>query len=166
MAERQGRHRETRETARGLIVNLSDVLFDTGKADLKPGTREKLSRLSGVLLSHPGLHVEVEGHADNVGATDFNQTLSESRAASVRDYLVRGGIAPNTVGTAGFGESQPVASNDTAAGKQQNRRVGAKPSEERASLKQRDGGRQAPRLSFAASRGCGRFGISRSFYVP
>lgn len=123
MAERQGRHRETRETARGLIVNLSDVLFDTGKADLKPGTREKLSRLSGVLLSHPGLHVEVEGHADNVGATDFNQTLSESRAASVRDYLVRGGIAPNTVGTAGFGESQPVASNDTAAGKQQNRRV-------------------------------------------
>jgi len=114
---------ETRESARGLVVNLSDVLFDTGKADLKPGAREKLSRLSGVLLSHPGLHVEVEGHADSVGATDFNQTLSESRAASVRDYLVRGGIAPNTVGTAGFGESQPVASNDTAAGKQQNRRV-------------------------------------------
>jgi len=114
---------ETRESARGLIVNLSDVLFDTGKADLKPGAREKLSRLSGVLLSHPGLHVEVEGHADSVGATDFNQTLSESRASSVRDYLVRGGIAPNTVGTAGFGESQPVASNDTAAGKQQNRRV-------------------------------------------
>ena len=114
---------ETRESARGLVVNLSDVLFDTGKADLKPGAREKLSRLSGVLLSHPGLHVEVEGHADSVGATDFNQTLSESRAASVRDYLVRGGIAPNTVGTAGFGERQPVASNDTAAGKQQNRRV-------------------------------------------
>ena len=114
---------ETRETARGLVVNLSDVLFDTGKADLKPGAREKLSRLSGVLLSHPGLHVEVEGHADSVGATDYNQTLSENRAASVRDYLVRGGIAPNTVGTAGFGESKPVASNDTAAGKQQNRRV-------------------------------------------
>jgi outer membrane protein OmpA-like peptidoglycan-associated protein len=114
---------ETRETARGLVVNLSDVLFDTGKADLKPGAREKLSRLSGVLMSHPGLHVEVEGHADSVGATDLNQTLSESRAASVRDYLVRGGIAPNSVGTAGFGESQPVASNATAAGKQQNRRV-------------------------------------------
>ena len=114
---------ETRESARGLVVNLSDVLFDTGKADLKPGAREKLSRLSGVLMSHPGLYVEVEGHADSVGATDFNQTLSESRAASVRDYLVRGGIAPNTVGTAGFGESQPVASNGTAAGKQQNRRV-------------------------------------------
>ena len=114
---------ETRESARGLVVNLSDVLFDTGKADLKPGAREKLSRLSGVLMSHPGLHVEVEGHADSVGATDFNQTLSESRAASVRDYLVRGGIAPDTVGTAGFGESQPVASNGTAAGKQQNRRV-------------------------------------------
>ena len=114
---------ETRESARGLVVNLSDVLFDTGKADLKPGAREKLSRLSGVLLSHPGLHVEVEGHADSVGATGLNQTLSENRAASVRDYLVRGGIAPNTVGTAGFGESQPVASNGTAAGKQQNRRV-------------------------------------------
>jgi len=114
---------ETRESARGLVVNLSDVLFDTGKADLKPGAREKLAKLTGVLLSHPGLHVEVEGHADSVGATGFNQTLSESRAVSVRDYLVRGGIAPDTVGTAGFGESQPVASNDTAAGKQQNRRV-------------------------------------------
>ena len=114
---------ETRESARGLVVNLSDVLFDTGKADLKPGAREKLARLTGVLLSHPGLHVEVEGHADSVGAEGFNQTLSENRASSVRDYLVREGIAPNTVGTAGFGESQPVASNGTAAGKQQNRRV-------------------------------------------
>ena len=114
---------ETQETARGLIVNLSDVLFDTGKADLKPGAREKLARLSGVLLSHPGLHVEVEGHTDSVGAESYNQQLSESRAGSVRDYLVREGIAPNTVGTAGFGESKPVASNGTAAGKQQNRRV-------------------------------------------
>ena len=114
---------ETKETARGLIVNLSDVLFDTGKADLKPGAREKLARLSGVLLSHPGLHVEVEGHTDSVGGDSYNQQLSESRAGSVRDYLVREGIAPNTVGTAGFGESKPVASNGTAAGKQQNRRV-------------------------------------------
>ncbi len=114
---------ETRESTRGLVVNLSDVLFDTGRADLKPGAREKLARLTGVLLSHPGLHVEVEGHADSVGAESFNQTLSEGRASSVRDYLVREGIAPNSVGTAGFGESQPVASNGTAAGKQQNRRV-------------------------------------------
>jgi len=114
---------ETRESARGLVVNLSDVLFDTGKADLKPGAREKLSRLSGVLLSHPGLHIEVEGHTDNVGADNYNQQLSETRASSVRDYLVREGIASNTVGTSGFGESKPVASNGTAAGKQQNRRV-------------------------------------------
>ena len=114
---------ETRESARGLVVNLSDVLFDTGKADLKPGAREKLSRLSGVLLSHPGLHIEVEGHTDNVGADSYNQQLSETRASSVRDYLVREGIASNTVGTSGFGESKPVASNGTAAGKQQNRRV-------------------------------------------
>jgi outer membrane protein OmpA-like peptidoglycan-associated protein len=114
---------ETKETARGLIVNLSDVLFDTGKADLKPGAREKLARLSGVLLSNPGLHVEVEGHTDSVGGDSYNQQLSESRAGSVRDYLVREGIASNTVGTAGFGESKPVASNGTAAGKQQNRRV-------------------------------------------
>jgi len=114
---------ETKETARGLIVNLSDVLFDTGKADLKPGAREKLARLSGVLLSNPGLHIEVEGHTDSVGGDSYNQQLSESRAGSVRDYLVRGGIASNTVGTAGFGESKPVASNGTAAGKQQNRRV-------------------------------------------
>ncbi len=114
---------ETKETARGLIVNLSDVLFDTGKADLKPGAREKLARLSGVLLSNPGLHVEVEGHTDSVGGDSYNQQLSESRAGSVRDYLVREGIASNSVGTAGFGESKPVASNGTAAGKQQNRRV-------------------------------------------
>ena len=114
---------ETRESARGLVVNLSDVLFDTGKADLKPGAREKLSRLSGVLLSHPGLHIEVEGHTDNVGGDSYNQQLSETRASSVRDYLVREGIASNTVGTSGFGESKPVASNGTAAGKQQNRRV-------------------------------------------
>ena len=114
---------ETRESARGLVVNLSDVLFDTGKADLKPGAREKLSRLSGVLLSHPGLYVEIEGHTDNVGADNYNQQLSETRASSVRDYLVREGIAPSTVGTSGFGESKPVASNGTSAGKQQNRRV-------------------------------------------
>jgi outer membrane protein OmpA-like peptidoglycan-associated protein len=114
---------ETRETARGLIVNLSDVLFDTASANLKPGAREKLAKVAGVLLAHPGLNVEVEGHTDSVGAEGYNQRLSENRASSVRDYLVRQGIAPGTVATAGFGESQPVASNDTSAGRQQNRRV-------------------------------------------
>ena len=114
---------DTRETARGLIVNLSDVLFDTGSATLKPGAREKLSRISGILASHQGLRVEVEGHTDNVGADDYNQQLSERRGASVRTYLVQQGIASGAVGTTGFGEGTPVATNGTAAGRQQNRRV-------------------------------------------
>jgi outer membrane protein OmpA-like peptidoglycan-associated protein len=114
---------ETRESARGLIVNLSDVLFDTGSANLKPGAREKLAKVAGILLSHPELKIQVEGHTDSVGGTDYNQHLSENRAESVRAYLVGSGIAPGLVGTAGFGESQPVASNETATGRQQNRRV-------------------------------------------
>ena len=114
---------ETRETARGLIVNLSDVLFDTGSATLKPGAREKLARVAGLLLSQPGLKLQVEGHTDSVGDESYNQRLSHNRADSVRTYLVAQGIASTAVGTAGFGESQPVASNDTAAGRQQNRRV-------------------------------------------
>jgi outer membrane protein OmpA-like peptidoglycan-associated protein len=114
---------ETRESARGLIVNLSDVLFDTGSANLKPGAREKLAKVAGILLSHRGLKLQVEGHTDSVGSEDYNQRLSENRASSVRTYLVEQGIAANSIGTAGFGETSPVASNDTAAGRQQNRRV-------------------------------------------
>ena len=114
---------DTRETARGLIVNLSDVLFDTGSATLKPGAREKLSRISGILASHQGLRVEVEGHTDNVGAEDYNQQLSERRGATVRTYLVQQGIASGAIGTTGLGEGTPVATNGTAAGRQQNRRV-------------------------------------------
>ena len=114
---------ETRETARGLIVNLSDVLFDTARADLKPGAREKLSRVVGIVLSHPGLRMEVEGHTDSVGSDSYNQQLSERRAASVRSYLVAAGVAPTAVATSGRGETSPVASNATAAGRQQNRRV-------------------------------------------
>lgn len=114
---------ETRETARGLIVNLSDVLFDFNSANLKPGAREKLARVSGVLLSQPGLHVEVEGHTDSIGSDEYNQRLSERRASSVHDYLVQQGIAREAVGTSGVGESRPVATNATAAGRQQNRRV-------------------------------------------
>jgi outer membrane protein OmpA-like peptidoglycan-associated protein len=114
---------ETRETARGLIVNLSDVLFDTGSANLKAGAREKLARVSGIIVSHPGLKLEIEGHTDSVGSDDSNQRLSQQRADSVRAYLGQQGIAPGAVGTAGFGEGKPVATNDTAAGRQQNRRV-------------------------------------------
>jgi outer membrane protein OmpA-like peptidoglycan-associated protein len=114
---------DTRETARGLIVNLSDVLFDTGSAGLKPGAREKLARVSGILVSHPGLRLEVEGHTDGVGTDSYNQALSERRAESVRAYLVAQKIASTSVGAVGFGEGQPVATNGTAAGRQQNRRV-------------------------------------------
>ena len=114
---------ETRETARGLIVNLSDVLFDTAQATLKPGAREKLARVSGILVTHPDLKLEIEGHTDSVGSDSYNQGLSERRAESVRSYLVSQRIAAQTITTAGFGESRPVATNANAAGRQQNRRV-------------------------------------------
>lgn len=114
---------ETRDTARGLVVNMSDVLFDTGKYDLRSGAREKLARLSGIVLSHPGLRLEVEGHTDSVGSDMLNQKLSEQRADSVRSYIIAQGLPPDSVTSKGFGKSVPVASNDTAAGRQQNRRV-------------------------------------------
>jgi outer membrane protein OmpA-like peptidoglycan-associated protein len=114
---------ETRETARGLIVNLSDVLFDTASSNLKPGAREKLARVSGILVTHPGLRLEIEGHTDSVGSDDYNQQLSGRRAESVRVYLVDQRIPSASVGASGLGESHPVATNDTAAGRQQNRRV-------------------------------------------
>jgi outer membrane protein OmpA-like peptidoglycan-associated protein len=114
---------ETRDTARGLIVNMSDVLFDTGRYTLRPAAREKLAKISGIVLAHPGLRLEVEGHTDSVGGDAYNQRLSEQRADTVRAYLVGQGINPDTVLARGFGKSMPVASNDTAAGRQQNRRV-------------------------------------------
>jgi len=114
---------QTRETARGLIVNVSDVLFDTGRHTLRPGATEKLAKVAGILLAHPGLKLEVEGHTDSVGSDDYNQTLSERRAQTVRDYLVRQGLAQDAITWRGFGEAQPVASNDSASGRQQNRRV-------------------------------------------
>jgi outer membrane protein OmpA-like peptidoglycan-associated protein len=114
---------ETRDTARGLIVNMSDVLFDTAQYSLKPGAREKLAKVAGIVIAHPGLKLAVEGHTDIVGGDDYNQKLSENRANSVRDYLVSQGIKPENVTAQGFGKTRPVASNDTAAGRQQNRRV-------------------------------------------
>jgi outer membrane protein OmpA-like peptidoglycan-associated protein len=114
---------QTRDSARGLIVNMSDVLFDTGKWTLRPGAREKLAKVAGIILGHPGLKLEVEGHTDSVGSDEYNMTLSDRRAQSVRDYLVSQGIAEDNTTARGFGEGSPVASNDTAAGRQQNRRV-------------------------------------------
>lgn len=112
---------ETRDSARGLIVNMSDVLFDFNKYTLKPEAREKLAKMSGIVLAHPGLKLAVEGHTDSVGSDEYNQKLSEQRAGAVRDYLVQQGVAEPTA--TGFGETRPIASNDNAAGRQQNRRV-------------------------------------------
>jgi len=114
---------QTRDSARGLIVSMSDVLFDTGRFSLKPGAREKLAKVAGILLAYPGLNIEVGGYTDNVGGDAMNQTLSENRADSVRDYLVQEGVATNSVSAKGFGNTLPVASNDSSAGRQQNRRV-------------------------------------------
>ena len=114
---------QTRDSARGLIVSMSDVLFDTGKYSLKPGAREKLAKVAGILLAYPGLNIEVGGYTDNVGGDEMNQTLSEHRAGSVRDYLVNQGVASNSVSAKGFGNTLPVATNDNSAGRQQNRRV-------------------------------------------
>ena len=114
---------QTRDSARGLIVNMSDVLFDTGSFTLKPGAREKLAKISGIVLAHPGLSLQIEGHTDSVGGDDFNQQLSERRAVSVRDFLAEQGVSPGSITARGFGKMQPVATNDTAEGRQRNRRV-------------------------------------------
>jgi outer membrane protein OmpA-like peptidoglycan-associated protein len=114
---------QTRETARGLIVNMSDVLFDFNKYTLKPDAREKLAKVSGILLAYPGLTLQVEGYTDNVGTDDYNQKLSEERADGVRDFLVTEGVAQNNISAAGYGKSDPVADNSTASGRAENRRV-------------------------------------------
>jgi len=114
---------ETRDSARGLIVSMSDVLFDTGQYSLKPGAREKLAKVAGILIAYPGLNIAVGGYTDNVGGDDMNQKLSENRAGAVRDYLVQEGVTANSVSATGFGNSSPVASNDNSAGRQENRRV-------------------------------------------
>ena len=114
---------QTRDSARGLIVNMSDVLFDTGSYTLKPGAREKLAKISGIVLAHPGLNLQIEGHTDSVGTDEFNQQLSERRADSVRDFLAEQGVPASSITAKGFGKTQPVASNDTAEGRQRNRRV-------------------------------------------
>ena len=106
-----------------MIVNMTDVLFDTGKYSLRPGAREKLARVAGIVAGHPGLKLDVEGHTDSVGGDDYNQQLSEHRGSSVRDYLMEQGMPVSSVTTQGFGKTRPVASNETVEGRQQNRRV-------------------------------------------
>lgn len=114
---------ETRDTERGLIVNMGDILFDSGQATLKPAAREKLARLAGLCLAYPGLQLEAEGHTDNVGGEEFNIRLSQRRAEAVRAYLIDQGIPPGKISASGMGMSLPIASNDTPQGRQRNRRV-------------------------------------------
>ncbi|OGR89328.1 MAG: hypothetical protein A3A86_06905 [Elusimicrobia bacterium RIFCSPLOWO2_01_FULL_60_11] len=114
---------QTRDTARGLVVNMSDVLFRTGSNELRPNVREKLAKLAGIVLAYPGLKLEMEGHTDNVGGDSYNQDLSEKRAQTVRDYLVNQGVPSNSIVSRGFGKTQPMNSNATAEGRQMNRRV-------------------------------------------
>jgi outer membrane protein OmpA-like peptidoglycan-associated protein len=114
---------ETRETARGLIMNMSDVLFDFGKYSLKSDAREKLAKTAGIVLGHPGLSLQIEGYTDNVGSDEYNLKLSQQRADAVRDFLISQGIQPGSVTARGFGKTNPIAPNDTAQGRQKNRRV-------------------------------------------
>jgi outer membrane protein OmpA-like peptidoglycan-associated protein len=114
---------ETRDTDRGLVVNMPDVLFDVGQYTLKPAARERLARISGILLAYPEVRLEVEGHTDDVGSDRFNQRLSEKRAATVRDYLVDAGVPISNVIARGFGKTRPIADNGSAAGRKLNRRV-------------------------------------------
>jgi outer membrane protein OmpA-like peptidoglycan-associated protein len=104
-------------------VNMSDVLFDTGKYTLKPDTKIALAKVAGILLSYPGLKVQVEGYTDSVGGDEYNQKLSESRASTVKDFLISQGVSADNITSQGFGKSNPVADNSTAAGRAQNRRV-------------------------------------------
>ncbi len=114
---------QTRDTARGLIVNMPDVLFDTGKADLKSSARERLAKVAGILIAYPDIRVEIDGYTDSTGSLEFNERLSQQRAESVRSFLASQGVNSSSITTQGFGPSDPIASNDTAAGRQQNRRV-------------------------------------------
>jgi len=113
----------TRETPRGLVVNMQDVLFDTGKYTLKEPAREALAKISGIVISHPGLNLQIEGYTDSTGSDELNQRLSEQRADTVRDYLLGQGVNPQNMTALGYGKSYPVASNSTSEGRKLNRRV-------------------------------------------
>jgi outer membrane protein OmpA-like peptidoglycan-associated protein len=114
---------QTKETARGLIVNMSDVLFDFNKFTLKPEAREKLAKVSGILLAYPNLKLQVEGYTDSIGSDDYNMKLSEQRADGVRQYLVSQSVQDANITAQGFGKANPIADNGDASGRAQNRRV-------------------------------------------
>src|SRR4051794_3599897 len=123
LLEQFNRILETRDTPRGLVISMADVLFDTGKYNIRPGTREQLAKLSGIILAHPGLNLQVEGHTDSTGTDDFNQRLSQQRADSVRNFLIGQGLAFDWITAIGLGKTMPISDNGTSAGRQKNRRV-------------------------------------------
>ena len=123
LLEQFNRILSTRDTPRGLVVTMADVLFDTGKYNLRSEARERLARLSGIVLAHPGLNLEVEGHTDSTGGDELNQKLSEQRAGTTREYLIQQGLPDGSITAKGYGKTTPVADNSTAQGRQQNRRV-------------------------------------------
>ena len=123
LSERLNKILATRDSARGLIVSMPDVLFGTGAYSLKPGAREKLAKVAGILIAYPELNIQVGGYTDNVGNDEMNQKLSEKRADAVRDFLVEQGVSASSVSARGFGNTVPVASNDNSSGRQENRRV-------------------------------------------
>jgi len=114
---------QTQDTSRGLVVRMSDVLFATSRYELRPDAKVALAKLAGVLLSYPGVTLTVDGYTDSTGSDEFNQTLSDKRAEAVRTFLVAQGVSPDTITSQGFGSANPIASNDTAQGRQMNRRV-------------------------------------------
>jgi outer membrane protein OmpA-like peptidoglycan-associated protein len=114
---------QTRDSARGLIVSMPDVLFDFNKYTLKPEARERLAKISGIVLAYPDLKLDIEGHTDSIGTDDYNQKLSEERADTVRGYLVSSGVKPDNIKAVGLGKADPVADNTTASGRKLNRRV-------------------------------------------
>ena len=112
-----------RETSRGIVISLSDILFDVNRATLKPGAESNVRRIAGILQQYPDRQIAVEGHTDATGSDEYNQRLSEERAAAVRAALIGGGVPEAQISSRGFGKAQPVATNDTPSGRQQNRRV-------------------------------------------
>jgi len=114
---------QTTDTPRGLVVNMADVLFETGKYNLSTDAQLKLAKLSGIIQAHPGLNLAIEGYTDTTGSADFNMKLSQQRADTVRDFLIAQGLLADTITSKGFGEANPIADNSTAAGRKQNRRV-------------------------------------------
>jgi outer membrane protein OmpA-like peptidoglycan-associated protein len=134
----------TSETARGLIVNMSDVLFDTGKYTLKPGTQVSLAKVAGILQSYPGLKVQVEGYTDSIGSDDFNQKLSDNRAAGVKNFLISQGVSSGNITSEGFGKNDPMADNATSSGRTQNRRVNMVVSGDAIGIAENQGASAAP----------------------